>query len=234
MSLEMLDNMDKSRMEKRGEGTKYALIMAGIEVFGEHGPKNATVRMIAEKASANVASIPYYFGGKDGLYIAVVEYIAQQVLQHLQQSSAYVNEKLSQDNLSAREALTIYLKMKDNILTSLIEGDEPKSWAQILMREHTSPTPAFDVVYKKYFEPTQKITYKCISICTGLPADSDEVKIISLSHIGLVLGFHLKRETLMRSLNVKKLKREHIELIRKTIKINLESSLQAYGVLNID
>src|SRR5690606_37490820 len=62
----------------RGE-TRDALIDAGIRIFGRDGYLAATTKTIASEARANQALISYYFGGKDGLYRAVVERIVEEI-----------------------------------------------------------------------------------------------------------------------------------------------------------
>ncbi len=56
------------------EATKRSLIMAAGELFTEHGVKEVTTRAIAKKAGANIGLIDYHFGGKNGLFEAVVDF----------------------------------------------------------------------------------------------------------------------------------------------------------------
>src|SRR5262245_10062590 len=53
-------------------GTEERLLDAAGEIFGEYGYRAATVRQICEKAGANVAAVNYYYGDKEGLYLAVL------------------------------------------------------------------------------------------------------------------------------------------------------------------
>ena len=52
--------------------TRQRLLDAGLAVFSEVGYHGATIREIAGRAGTNIAAISYHFGGKDGLYSAVV------------------------------------------------------------------------------------------------------------------------------------------------------------------
>ncbi len=59
--------------EKQDVNTKDALLASAIEVFADKGFDAATVRDICGKAKANVAAVNYHFGGKEALYVAVLE-----------------------------------------------------------------------------------------------------------------------------------------------------------------
>src|SRR5258708_38675381 len=52
--------------------TRSRLLNAAARLFAERGFAKVTVRDICKKARANVAAVNYHFGGKDGLYRAVM------------------------------------------------------------------------------------------------------------------------------------------------------------------
>lgn len=56
----------------KAQETRQRLLDAGLAVFSEVGYHGATIREIAGRAGTNIAAISYHFGGKDGLYTAVV------------------------------------------------------------------------------------------------------------------------------------------------------------------
>src|SRR3546814_8615422 len=63
----------------RGEETRQRLLDAAIDVFGRCGYEGASTRALAGAAGANLAAIPYHFGGKEGLYLAAATHIAEQI-----------------------------------------------------------------------------------------------------------------------------------------------------------
>lgn len=60
--------------------SKYSLLVSAIPLFAEKGLEGATVKDIAEAAGVNVALISYHFGGKEGLYRSVFEFIGKERL----------------------------------------------------------------------------------------------------------------------------------------------------------
>jgi AcrR family transcriptional regulator len=54
------------------------LIDAASEEFARHGFSSARIRQIVVAAKVNLASVNYYFGGKEGLYRATLRHLAAQ------------------------------------------------------------------------------------------------------------------------------------------------------------
>jgi AcrR family transcriptional regulator len=56
-----------------GADTKAALLAAARAVFAEQGYQGATVRTIAARAGVDAAMVNHWFGGKQGLFAAIIE-----------------------------------------------------------------------------------------------------------------------------------------------------------------
>src|SRR5690606_34743384 len=61
------------------EQTRLALIRASLVLFARHGFAATTTREIAAAAEANVGSIAYHFGGKEGLHAACAQHIVDTI-----------------------------------------------------------------------------------------------------------------------------------------------------------
>jgi TetR/AcrR family transcriptional regulator len=61
-------------------GTRDALLAAGTELFAERGFDGVSVSAIAHRAAANKAMISYHFGGKRGLYVAILAAIFSEIV----------------------------------------------------------------------------------------------------------------------------------------------------------
>jgi AcrR family transcriptional regulator len=62
----------KSRSARDSEATRQALLSAGAALFAERGFDGTSVDEIARRARVNKAMISYHFGGKEGLYGAIL------------------------------------------------------------------------------------------------------------------------------------------------------------------
>lgn len=61
------------RKAEQSARTKRALIGAAIELFGERGYQATSLKAIGERSGISHGVIPFHFGSKDGLLLAVVE-----------------------------------------------------------------------------------------------------------------------------------------------------------------
>ncbi|TQV74171.1 DUF1956 domain-containing protein [Exilibacterium tricleocarpae] len=224
MPLEPIDKPDTDRMSRRGE-KRYALIMAGLKLFGRNGLDATTTRMLSEESGANIAAIPYYFGSKEGLYRAVVEYITDRIEDSIGNSLKELEQSLKTATPAPAQALVIYKSLMANLATLLVESDEPKAWAQIIMREQANPTEAYDIFHDRHMKRILHVSHRLISIITGIDAKSSEVKIRAHALFGQILGFLVSRETLLRSLKAKKLTKAHLQEVHRVLALHIDACL---------
>ena len=59
------------------EQTRKALVLSALRLFGTQGFDGTSTREIAAAAKANIGSIAYHFGGKDGLRMAAADHIVE-------------------------------------------------------------------------------------------------------------------------------------------------------------
>lgn len=211
--------------DQRGDSTRLALIQAGLDLFGEFGFKGTTTRMLSDRAGANISAIPYYFGSKKGLYLAVMEYIVERMQGHFGEVRVAMEKLHESGPIPCDQALDAMKMMIQSIAQLFVESDEPKAWVQLIMREQARPTDAFDIIYEGQMKYVQKIFSSLIAVCIDIPPDSDEVKLRCHALIGQILIFILSRESLLRHLNVRKLTDDHIRLVYKILVSHAEACL---------
>lgn len=125
------------------ESTRNRILSAAGPIFAEKGFAKATVRDICAAADVNLASINYYFGDKEKLYIETVRYARS-----IRVSAAPMPEW--------EPGTPPEQKLRDFIATLLARmlglGDD--SWdGFLLMREIMRPSEACRVLVKDYFRP---------------------------------------------------------------------------------
>ena len=70
----------RSTQTERADQTRARILDAAIHEFAENGLSGARTEQIAEAAGVNKALIYYYFQGKEALYVAALESVAQRMI----------------------------------------------------------------------------------------------------------------------------------------------------------
>lgn len=127
-----------------GEDTKRRLMEAAGEAFSRHGFRGATVRTICRMARANVAAVHYHFGGKEGLYTALLSEAFEAGLRRNPPDMGLPPEASAETRLFAF--------IHSFLLRMLGEGKS--AWCGKLMdREMREPTPALDHIVERHIMP---------------------------------------------------------------------------------
>jgi AcrR family transcriptional regulator len=142
-------------------------------VFAENSFEGATTREIARRANQNIAAIGYYFGGKAGLYLAVVEHIVEVVLQRLGPLLDEIEGFLRSERSSPTEALSL---MKRLLAAAITSNRDIVGMTRIIVREQTRPTAGFAILYGGVLERVQRIGAALMSSYVGGERSSGEIR----------------------------------------------------------
>ena len=123
------------------DDARNRILQAAGEVFAEKGFKDATVRDICGKAEVNLASVNYYFGDKERLYVETVR-------------RAHPGSPQAGEEHPWPEGVPPAVKLKffiRGMLERLIET-ETEAWKiRLMQREILNPTPACREMMQEYF-----------------------------------------------------------------------------------
>ncbi|MDU4959428.1 MAG: TetR family transcriptional regulator [Sporomusaceae bacterium] len=114
---------------------KEKLLTAATRLFAEKGFAAVSIREVAQAAQANSALISYYFGGKEGLYTAV-----------LQQQFATVETIINQIRASAASPIARLEAYAHGVLA--IHTHNPYI-VRFLYSEFANPTPSFATIQQE-------------------------------------------------------------------------------------
>ena len=175
--------------------TRLALIRAALTQFGRFGYDGATTRDIAAEAKANIGSIAYHFGGKEGLH----EACARHIVDTMQELARPVLTALPDTGSLQPDQAEALLRMALERMAGFVIG-QPEAGAIVsfILRELDRPTAALDTVYSGVFEPVHKRFCEVWAAATGEDAESDATKIRVFTLIGQVVYFRIGREAVRR------------------------------------
>jgi TetR/AcrR family transcriptional regulator, regulator of cefoperazone and chloramphenicol sensitivity len=157
---------------REDQETHARLLNAAARLFADRGFAKVTVRDICQKARANVAAVNYHFGGKDGLYRAVIE------------TAIATMQKTTDEARAAGDGRTAEVKLREyiRVFVTRVAGHGGDTWIHhLMMREISDPTTALDLVAERVLRP--RMAYLCgiIGELVGAPPDDERVVRNALS-----------------------------------------------------
>lgn len=179
----------------KGEAARLRILEAALTAFGASGFKGATTRQIAEAAGVNLPALKYYFGGKEGLYLACAEEIVERyrarMVAPVLQAQSMLEARHTPDE--ARAALKTVIRA---LADQMMEAREAEAWAGFVLREMAEPGPAFAILYDQVWAPGINVVGYMIGLAGGLQPKAAQIEalllISSLSAFGTARPVSLK------------------------------------------
>ncbi len=224
----MVSRTDKSPPQPplSSEQTRKALTIAALRLFGTKGYDATSTREIAALAKANIGSIAYHFGGKEGLRLAAADHIVETF--RLIAAQALGNFRPiglpAEDREGARAQI---LSALERMVHFIVARPETGEIVQFLLRELAHPTAALDRIYKGVFEPLHKRLCALWEAATGEAAESETTCLVIFTLIGQVVYFRIAQEAVKRRMNWPDLGGDKADLVVGVVKKNLAAMLDA-------
>lgn len=165
---------------------KRNIELAATELFADFGYKNTTIRMIAQKADANIALINYYFGSKENLYAEIVNKWADDAFKK------FPKKETINKNPEPWERLRILIKSTFSVLFE--KNGKRTGFGRLIAAESSRTSPDFikNIIVGKLKEPTEAL-FDIVADLSGI-TDLSEIKAISSLIIGQIVYFLLSQE----------------------------------------
>jgi AcrR family transcriptional regulator len=128
----------KARASLKQSTAQKQLLEAARHLFARKGLSGTSIRDIAQAAKMNSSMISYYFEGKEGLYRACIEEIAQASLsmtRKVLQPPANLTEFKLRLKMFLDEIFQLFLEDRDTGLILIREYDRVQSPAQQIFRD---------------------------------------------------------------------------------------------------
>jgi len=173
----------------RNQDTRTRLLQAAGEVFARHGFRKATVRMIVDRAHANIAAVRYYFGGKEGLYAAVLQYT------FVTANQKYPPTRNLPQNAPPLLQLQTFIH---TFLLRILDDGRPAWHGKLMIREITDPTPVLNQVIDEMFRP---LYTRLINILGNFFEDNtneEVIRLCAMSIMGQCLFYRNSRPVVAR------------------------------------
>ncbi len=188
MQIPLIMSVDPEKLK-----TEERIIVAAIRVFSDTPVELASTRAIAKEAGVSLSALPYYFKTKENLYQAAINRIVDFV-------EEAANAKFSAlppiESLTPNEAKNMLRWLVDTLIDRIYDPGVI-TFAKIIMREHLSPSPVYDVIYQRFIKGLFNNVTKLLQRITPELSDEEAVFKIVWS-FGQIVGFRIGRELLKR------------------------------------
>lgn len=173
-------------MVKRKDGLerRAQLLESAMKVFSEKGFRDTTIADICQDASANTASVNYYFGSKEELYAEVWKTAFANAMEK------YPPDMQLRTDASAEDKLRAVVK---SFLHKMLDSGELGYAGQLLLMEMANPTEAIDHIKRDAIDPLRK---RMVSILRELLDDrtgEQDIVFCAMSVIHQCMGFGFHR-----------------------------------------
>jgi AcrR family transcriptional regulator len=205
--------------------TRERLLRAAIFAFGQRDYDGVSTREIVEAAGANISAISYHFGGKQGLYLAAVEYLAEQLHSQITEQLPRIHQAISDtDSQACADLLCGFLS---TFLEVLLKGELGESAPGIILREQHQPTEAYEILYQKLLQPMHTTLTGLVACYRGEPDDNRSMMLLAHTLLGQVVIFRLGRTTLLKRLGKTAYSRSDIEQMKRQLNSSCRCLLDA-------
>jgi TetR/AcrR family transcriptional regulator, regulator of cefoperazone and chloramphenicol sensitivity len=206
---------------QKGKETRARILEVALKTFGNEGFKGATTRQIADDAGVNLPALKYYFGGKEGLYLACGHEIAARYGRLMLPVAATAHAALAaqMDAASARTHLKLVLGA---LAEFLLGTSETRLWRLFVQREMVNPGPAFEILYAQLWQPGLELSAALISRVLGQQATTQEGRLRALLLISSLAAFDTGSHVAVRVLGWPDLREERLELVKKAVRDQID------------
>lgn len=180
---------------RKGEESRQRLLEVAIREFGRVGFSAATTRTIAREAGATLPSLQYYFGGKEGLYRACAEEIADRFVAMTEDAAQGAATAL----LAGEGNLRDHLKRTMAAVARAMTGSDAAGlWGAFVSRELFAPGPAFDLMLARLFAPGIDLIAAMIARIQGRDGVDEPARIRAMLMIASLTAFQSGRSVALR------------------------------------
>ncbi len=212
----MSDTPKSLNKKAQGEETRATLIAVGAKLFALHGFHGVSMRKLASESEVNLATVGYHFGGKAGLYEAILREIFD-VRDNLFPSAQETREQVAKAGTDPKRLGDVVSWYVHRMVNGLLDCEENFWPAFLISREFAQPTAQFKALEQEFFDPVFESLMTLV--CAVLPKDTDREEQIIASHcmIGMVVKFLEGAELINRRLEWESYKGRGTEKIAEVL-----------------
>ena len=218
--------MPKEVPSNRGDETRNQLLETGLRLFSIHGYESVSTRQLTRDSGANIAAINYHFGGKEGLYRAVLEQLVHDTEPYFGPGLQKIQDSILTTTKDRKKLVPVITGLVNNLFRFLLQDDFMCWRAPLVMREYANPSGNFDILYKGRIEPLHRTITAIAAAVLQKPIDDEECVIRAHAILGQIVVFGIARVVLWKRLNWDGYSPERVATIAEIATQSLLNSLE--------
>ena len=164
-----------------GQEARNRLLDAALSLFADKGFAKTSTREIAQVAHANIASISYYFGDKEGLYRAVFE-------DPRNNPQIDPNQVALSDSKGIRSTIELMLR---GFVEPLKAGEQARQCMKLHFREMVEPTGMWQAEIDNNIKPAHAALTQALARHLGVGEPDDDIHRLAFQIAGLGIMLHV-------------------------------------------
>lgn len=215
----------------RGEETRARIIDAALALFAERGYDQTSTRDIATRAGVNAPALQYYFSGKDGLYLACAEHMAERGRARWEPAMAKVRAILAKksDTDTLIECFCILAERAADGM--LLPQDDIETWSRIMAWEglrKQKGTEDAEAVLDRCFRSEVKTMFRSlVGRIIGRKPDDIQTRIQVITLMGSVMVLFSMRDKVLGELGWRELDESRVRMIKTVLRKQITATLKA-------
>jgi len=173
---------------KESKTTRDRLLEVSEKLFAQKGYNAVSVRTITNIAKCNLAAVNYHFGNKKTLYLDVFRERWMPRAQHIR--------SCFEKNLAACEDTSppsVIQSLAEAFIKGPLTDEERLCHFQLMIREMTKPTEAFEIVMEETMKPAFEGLGNLLQPYLHESIDEERTRLTILSIFSMVLYFSFAR-----------------------------------------
>jgi AcrR family transcriptional regulator len=220
-------NVPKDAPVSRGDETRNQLLDAGLRLFSIHGYESVSTRQLTTESGANIAAINYHFGGKEGLYRAVLEQLVTDTEEYFGPGLEKIKSNILAGGDDPHKLVGVIKGFVTNMFRIFLQDEFMRWRAPLVMREYANPSENFDILFKGRIEPLHKTVTAIAATVMKKPMDDPECVIRAHAILGQIVVFGIARVVLWKRLDWEGYTPERVTMIAD---IATQSVLNSIGL----
>lgn len=200
-----------------GDESRARIVEAAAQLFADRGFDGVSVRELAKRAGVNAAAVNYHFGGKEGLYHAVI----RKLIDDTEPMFAPMIERLRDGVARANGDRAALAALASGLISGLIRSVLSSTnlhWRMpILLRESQQPSSAFAMLMQDRVNPVHDAIAELVGAATGYDPKGPQARLITANIMGQCMSLGAARGVVFARLGWEEYTPERIELVVDTL-----------------